>query len=84
LSPLQNLTSLYVAFLRIDDADLRVLLKLPRLKLLHLHATPITDKSISTITQLRNLTNLGIPGTHISPRGAARISKQLPGCELLK
>lgn len=76
LSPLKNLQELYIYFLKIDDSDLRVLLEFPNLKTLSLSGTPITDKSISTLTQLRNLTHLRITGTHISPLGAAHISKR--------
>ena len=68
---------------RVTDAGVRVLLGLKGLRKLWLHDLPITDESIVTLTQMKNLRELHIYATKISAEGARRLQSVLTECKVI-
>jgi hypothetical protein len=70
----------------VDDAVLRDLQphlqRLPHLIWFDLNRTRITDNGFETLCQLKQLRQLGVVGTNVTPAGVERARRELPNCEI--
>ena len=72
LKPLR-LAELSLSDTCVTDLGVRSLANFPRLQLLYLERTAITDDSLPAVTQLRNLFALSLAGTAVSDRGISQL-----------
>lgn len=66
----------------VGDGAMRVLARLPKLRILRLRLTKITDSGLAELAHCRSLTYLGLAGTRVSDAGLIHLSK-LPRLENL-
>jgi hypothetical protein len=60
---------------KITDDDLRLLARLPKLRVLALNQTGISDEGLTHVSQLMTLTYLGLNGTKITDAGLQCVAK---------
>ena len=82
----QKLTKLSLGFGRstfvIDDAGLKEVAKLTKLKELSLSGVSITDAGLKEVAKMENLTSLSLSYTAITAEGITQLKKALPKCNI--
>ncbi len=77
-----DLTHFMTDQLAITDAGLEAIAGLPKLRMLGLMRTPVTDGGVATFQRIKTLTHLLIPGTQVTREGTAKIREALPTCQV--
>ena len=78
----KELEELSVFATSFDDSAARLLSRFPKLNSFVAYDTPLSDASIDSLLQLRNVRLLWVSNTKISPRMIARLKQDLPKCEI--
>lgn len=63
--------------------DVRSLRFFPSLDHIDLRGAPVDDSVVGVLARMRRLRLLELGGTHISPRGIARLRRGLPACRIM-
>jgi len=67
-------------YLLVTDDDLELLAMIPDLQKLYLKGMPITDDSIDTLSQLKQLQYVDVGETQITASGLRELQVALPNC----
>jgi hypothetical protein len=82
MGTLREVTLLDLSGNEIDDAALAHLDQFPKLRVLALRATKITDHGMKNFRQLHELRRLDLYQTDVSPKARAELVEQMPGLDL--
>ena len=79
----ENLRTIKLSQTEVSDASLDTLAALPNLESINLYGTRVTDEGILKLSSLPKLKHLYLWQTKVSPETIERLSKEIPGCEIV-
>jgi Leucine-rich repeat (LRR) protein len=82
LKPLRNLAELRLACPRLTDFSLQPVGEITSLERLSLAGAAITDEGLTHLLKLKNLKDLDLRGTKVTPAGVDALQKSLPQCTI--
>ena len=83
LANLVSLEELYLDGCLLDDASLRVISRLPKLRVLDLSNSKLDDAGLLLLAKLEQLEQVNVYRTSVTQQGRDHFSSLRPNCEVL-